>query len=145
MVSAGHALNALPQRATANVNCRMFPGRTADETQAVLAQVIADPRVSIEQRKKDKPIAVPPPLDPRIVGPAESLMAKYFPGVPLVPTVLTAATDAVYLSGIPTYGAPGLWGDPDGNGTHGLNERIEVRALYTGRDYLTDLVRALSK
>ena len=72
-------------------------------------------------------------------------MAKYFPGVPLVPSMLTGATDAVYLKDIPAYGVPGLWVDPDGNGTHGLNERIEVRALYTGRDYLTDLVRALSK
>jgi len=145
LVNAGHALNALPQRATANVNCRMFPGRTAEETQAALTQVIADPRVGIEQRKKDKPIAVPPPLDPKIAGPAEALMAKYFPGVPMVPSILTGATDAVYLKDIPTYGVPGLWVDPDGNGTHGLNERIEVRALYTGRDYLTDLVRALSK
>jgi acetylornithine deacetylase/succinyl-diaminopimelate desuccinylase-like protein len=145
LTEAGHALNALPQRATANVNCRMFPGRTAEETQAALERVIGNPNVKIVSRVTDKPIAVPPPLDPKIVAPAEALLAKYHPGVPMMPSMSTGATDAVYLKGIPTYGVPGTWGDPDGNGTHGLNERIEVRALYTGRDYLTDLVKVLAK
>ena len=146
LVDAGHALNALPQRATANVNCRMFPGRTSDETQAVLTQVIGDPKITIEQRVKDKPIAIQPPLDPLIMKPVESLAAKYFPGVPVIPTMSTGATDGVYLEavGIPTYGVPSIWGDPDGNGTHGLNERVEVKALYTARDYLFDLVKALA-
>jgi acetylornithine deacetylase/succinyl-diaminopimelate desuccinylase-like protein len=147
LVSAGHALNALPQRATANVNCRMFPGRTAAETQAALAAAIGNPAVKIETRVKDKPIAAPPPLDPKITGPVEKLAAKYFPGVPVVPSMSTGATDGVYIgaAGIPTYGVPGLWDDPDGNGTHGLNERMEARSLYVGRDYLTDLVKALAK
>ena len=146
LVDAGHALNALPQRATANVNCRMFPGRTSAETMATLAQVIGDPRIAIEERVKDKPIAIQPPLDPRIMGPVEKLATKYFPGVPVVPTMSTGATDGVYLEavGIPTYGVPSIWGDPDGNGTHGLNERVEVKALYTARDYLFDLVKALA-
>lgn len=146
LVEAGHALNALPQRATANVNCRMFPGRTSDETQAVLTRVIGDPEVRIEQRVKDKPIARQPPLDPRIVKPAEVLVAKYYPGVPLIPTMSTGATDGVYMEavGIPTYGVPGYWTDPDGNGTHGLDERIEVASLYTGRDLLFDLVKVLA-
>lgn len=146
LVNAGHALNALPQRATANVNCRMFPGRTADETQRLLAAAIGNPAITIKQRVKDKPIAKAPPLDPAIVGPAEKLLAKHFPGVPFLPTMLTGATDGVYLEavGIPTYGVPGTWLDPDGNGLHGLNERIEVASLYQGRDYLTDLVKALA-
>ena len=144
MVDAGHALNALPQRATANVNCRMFPGRTSEETQAALIKAIADPKVSVDLRLKDKPIATPPPLDPAIVGPAEKLVQKYYPGVPLIPTMSTGATDGVYMEavGIPTYGVPGYWVDPDGNGTHGLNERMEVRSLLTGRAFLYDLVKA---
>jgi acetylornithine deacetylase/succinyl-diaminopimelate desuccinylase-like protein len=146
MVDAGHALNALPQRATANVNCRMFPGRTADETKAALAAAIANPAIAIEERVKDKPVAIQPPLDPRIMGPVEKLAAKYYPGVAVVPTMSTGATDGVYLEavGIPVYGVPSVWTNPDGNGTHGLNERVEVRALYTARDYLYDLVRDLS-
>ena len=146
LVEAGHALNALPQRASANVNCRMFPGRTSAETMATLVQVIGDPGIAIEERVKDKPIAIQPPLDPKIMGPVEKLAAKYFPGVPVVPTMSTGATDGVYLEavGIPVYGVPSVWGDPDGNGTHGLNERVEAKALYTARDYLFDLVKALA-
>ncbi|MCJ2180655.1 M20/M25/M40 family metallo-hydrolase [Novosphingobium album (ex Hu et al. 2023)] len=146
MVDAGHALNALPQRAEANVNCRMFPGRTAEETQAALVKAIDDPRVTVELRVKDKPIASPPPLDPKITGPVEKIAEKYFPGVPVIPAMSTGATDGVYFGalGIPVYGVPSVWVDPDGNGIHGLNERVEVRALYTARDYLYDLVKAVA-
>ncbi len=89
-------------------------------------------------------IAIAPPLDPKIIGPAEALVAKYFPGVPLIPSMSTGATDGIFLEaiGIPVYGAPGGWGDPDGNGAHGLNERRSVRSVYIGRDFLTDLVKA---
>ena len=146
LVDGGHALNALPQTVTANVNCRMFPGRTADETQAALERAIGNPKVKVEQRVKGKPIAKAPPMDPAIIGPMEQLSAKHFPGVPVIPNMATGATDALYLAavGIPTYGVPGAWADPDGNGAHGLNERIGVKSLYAGRDYLFDLVKALS-
>lgn len=146
MIEGGHALNALPQTVRANVNCRLFPGRTAAETQAVLEQVVANPAIRIEQRVKDKPIALPPPLDPKIIGPMERLNAKHFPGVPLVPAISTGATDGLYLAavGIPVYGIPGLWRDPDNNGVHGLNERIEARALYQGRDYMAELISELA-
>lgn len=146
MIDGGHALNALPQNVTANVNCRMFPGRSAEETRTALAKAIGNPGVKIEERVKDKPIAKAPPLDPKIVGPMEKLAAKHFPGIPVIPSMSTGATDAVYLgaTGIPTYGVPGPWTDPDGNGTHGLNERIEIRSLYAGRDYLFELVQVLS-
>ncbi len=146
LVDAGHALNALPQRATANVNCRMFPGRTSAETKAALAAAIGDPGITIVERVTDKPIALPPTLDPKIMGPVETLAKKYFPGVPVIPSMSTGATDAVYTGavGIPTYGVPSVWTNPDGNGTHGLNERVEKRALYTARDYLYDLIGALA-
>ncbi|OYX95367.1 MAG: peptidase M20 [Novosphingobium sp. 17-62-19] len=144
LVDAGHALNALPQRAEANVNCRMFPGRTTEETQAILEKVVANPALKLVPKVLGKPIAVVPPMDPAIVGPIEKLAAKHFPGVLVLPTMLTGATDAVYLKGIPTYGVPGAWLDPDGNGIHGLNERIEVQSLYKAREYLTDLVKALA-
>ncbi len=79
-----------------------------------------------------------------MVEPARKLVAKYFPGVPLVPVMANGYTDATFLGavGIPTYGVPGMWGDTDGNGVHGLNERLEVAALYTGRDFLGELVAA---
>jgi acetylornithine deacetylase/succinyl-diaminopimelate desuccinylase-like protein len=147
MIDGGHALNALPQRVEANVNCRIFPGHTPAETMEHLAKAIGNPAVSIELARKDKPLATSPPLDPAIIGPMEKLSAKYFPGVPVIPAMSTGATDGLYMSavGIPTYGVPGPWGDPDGNGVHGLNERAEVRAVYVGRDYLFDLVKALAQ
>jgi len=144
MVTAGHALNALPQRATANVNCRMFPGNTTAQTQAGLVAAIGDATVTVAPRVLGKPIAKVPPFDPAVTGPMEKLAAKHFPGVPVIPSMLAGATDGVYLGliGIPAYGPPGLWKDTDNNGVHGLNERIEVLSLMKGRDYLYDLVRA---
>lgn len=144
LLSGGHANNALPQRATANVNCRIFPGETVEQTRAALVAAIADPAVSVALVAPIRPLAVQPPLDPSIVGPAEKLVARYFPGVPLVPSMSTGATDGIFLEaiGIPVYGVPGGWTDPDGNGVHGLNERHSVQSVFVGRDFLTDLIKA---
>jgi acetylornithine deacetylase/succinyl-diaminopimelate desuccinylase-like protein len=143
LLDGGHANNALPQRAGANINCRIFPGETVESTRQALETAIGDPRVKVTVEVPERPLAIPPPLDPHIIGPAEKLVAKYFPGVPLVPSMSTGATDGIYLEaiGIPVYGAPGGWGDPDGNGTHGLNERRSVRSVLVGRDFLTELVK----
>ena len=132
-----------PQRAGANINCRIAPGETVDGTQAALARVIGDPKVTIAQVPPVRPLAVSPPLDPRIIGPMEALAKKYFPGVPMTPVMSAGATDGIFLEavGIPVYGVPGIFGETDGNGAHGLNERIRVRSLYEGRDYLFDLVK----
>ena len=143
LLEGGHANNALPQRAAANVNCRILPGETVEDTRAALEQIVADPGVKVTLVPPIRPLAAPPPLDPKVIGPAEKLVAKYFPGVPLIPTMSTGATDGIYLEaiGIPVYGVPGEWADPDGNGVHGLNERLAVRAVYTARDFLTELVK----
>ncbi len=107
-------------------------------------QALAGDKVKVTLNPPVRPLAVPPPLDPKIIDPAKRLAAKYFPGMPLVPLMSTGATDGIFLQaiGIPVYGAPGLFLDADGNGMHGLNERIRIDSLYTGRDYLTELVRA---
>lgn len=147
MIDGGHALNALPQHVETNVNCRLFPGHTPTDIRDQLVGIIGNSGISIDLARKDKPLARTPPLDPAIIGPMEKLSAKYFPGVPVIPSMSTGATDGLYMSavGIPTYGVPGAWGDPDGNGVHGLNERLEVRAVYIGRDYLFELVKALAE
>lgn len=142
MLAAGHAVNALPQRAVATVNCRIAPGEDADTTKATLEKAIADPKIAVALVGRLRPVAVVPPLTPKIMAPAEALVKRYFPGVPLIPIMSTGATDATYMTGIPTYGVPGPWGDPDGNGAHGLNERHAVKSAYVARDFLTDLVKA---
>jgi acetylornithine deacetylase/succinyl-diaminopimelate desuccinylase-like protein len=143
LLDGGHANNALPQRAGANINCRIFPGETVDGTLAALKTVIGDPGVKISVTPPLRPLAVAPPLDPKIMGPAGTLVKKYLPGVPLVPKLFAATTDGIFPEavGIPVYGVPGYWTDPDGNGTHGLNERRSIRSVYVGRDFLTELVK----
>ena len=142
LLNAGHAENALPQRATANVNCRIFPGETVDGTLAQL-QRLAGPNVKVTANQPVRPTAIPPTLDPKIIGPAKAVAAKYFPGLPLLPTMSTGATDGIFLEaiGIPVYGVPGVFGEQDGNGAHGLNEKLRAASLYKGRDYLFDLVK----
>ena len=144
LLDGGHANNALPQRAGALVNCRIFPGVAYEDVRKTLAEVIGDPRMTVTKVDDRGPIATPPPLTKAMLEPADKLVAKYYPGVPLVPMMSTGATDGIYFGaiGIPSYGPPGLYGDPDGNGAHGLNERAIVKSVYTGRDMLTELVRA---
>ena len=147
LLDGGHAENALPQRAGVNINCRIFPGETVEGTMATLAKVIGDDKVKITANQERGPVAVPPPLDPKVIEPAKAMVAKYYPGIPLIPTMSTGATDGVFLEaiGIPVYGVPGSWGEPDGGGVHGLNERKGVRSVYVARDFLNDLVKSYAE
>ena len=142
LLDGGHANNALPQRAGANINCRIFPGNDVEAIRAELEKAIGDPKMKVTLVQPIRPAAVPPALDPKIVGPAEKMVAKYYPGVPLIPTMSTGGTDGIYLEtiGIPSYGPPGLYNIGD-SGAHGLNERSLVAAVYKGRDFLFDLVK----
>jgi acetylornithine deacetylase/succinyl-diaminopimelate desuccinylase-like protein len=144
MMEAGHATNALPQRARANVNCRIFPGTTAEQVRDVLVKTVEDPKISITMEAARSPVAkIPPPLTPQIMDPIKTVAAQIWPGVPVIPVLTAGATDGAFLTpvGIPTYGVTGMFGDPDGNGVHGLNERIRTASLYNGRDFLYDLVK----
>jgi len=144
LLDGGHAANALPQRAGANINCRIFPGHSIESIKDELAKVIGDPGVTVTQLPPKRPAPPAPPLDPKIIGPMQKLVDKYWPGLKVIPSMANGYTDATFLGavGIPTYGIPGMWGDPDGNGAHGLNERMEVKSVYVGRDYMFDLVKA---
>jgi acetylornithine deacetylase/succinyl-diaminopimelate desuccinylase-like protein len=137
MVTAGHAPNALPQRATANVNCRILPGVAVAEVQAQLEQVFADSGIKVTTVGDADP-STPPPLNEAVLAPARKVAATLWPGVPLIPAMATGATDGRFTNaaGTPTYGLSGMFGDPDGGGTHGLNERIRVKSLYDGRTFL---------
>ena len=143
LINGGHANNALPQRATANINCRIFPGTTTEQVAARLTELAADPQVKVTALDARSTVAAALPLTPAILGPIEREAAKHFPGVPVVPQLEIGATDAAFLTpvGIPTYGFTGMFFDPDGSRLHGLNERIRSRSLYEGRDMLFDLVK----
>jgi acetylornithine deacetylase/succinyl-diaminopimelate desuccinylase-like protein len=143
MLDAGHATNALPQRARANVNCRIYPGESSESVRQVLEKVAADSAVKVTTLETRGPPSVVPPLTREIMAPIEKVSARFYPGVPVLPILQPGATDGQFLSpaGIPTYGINGLFLDPDLGGIHGLNERVRVQSLYDGRDFLYELVK----
>ena len=145
MLDAGHATNALPQRARAVVNCRILPGEPVDAVRNTLTQVIDNSRISITP-DGTAVLSPPPPLTAEIMQPVEAITAQMWPGVPVIPLMLVAATDGRFLNnaGIPTYGISGMFRTSEGNGVHGLNERFRVKSLYEGQTFLDRLVRALA-
>jgi acetylornithine deacetylase/succinyl-diaminopimelate desuccinylase-like protein len=143
MLDAGHATNALPQRARANVNCRIFPGVEREDVLMKLEELAADPEVKVstlEIRNQNPPV---PPLTPQVLGPVQKLAAEYFPGVPVVPVLQAGATDGAFFNaiGIPTYGIMPIFIGPDLGHVHGLNEYVSVDSLMTGRAFLYRLVQ----
>jgi len=143
MLDAGHAQNALPQRARANINCRIFPGVSPENVQAKLRELIGDPDVQVTTLERRGPSSPPPPLTPQVLGPVQKLAAQFWPGVPVLPILQPGATDGQYLNaaGIPTYGIEPLFLPPDLGNIHGLNEYVSVEALLQCRDFLYQLVR----
>ena len=145
MVSAGHAPNALPQRATANVNCRILPTDDPAEVQRTLERVINDASVRVTPVGAPKP-SPPSPLKPEIMEPISRITQEMWPGVAVVPVMSTGATDGLYFrqAGIPIYGVSGLFGDMDDVRAHGRDERMGVKEFYDGQEFLWWLVNALS-
>jgi acetylornithine deacetylase/succinyl-diaminopimelate desuccinylase-like protein len=146
LMDAGHATNALPQRARANVNCRIFPGVAIEDVRQMLARVLADAKITVTTVLPSDPVVLPPPLTAAIMKPIEQVTRQVYPGIEVVPVLQAAGTDAIYLAeaGIPTYGLSGMFVDPDLSNIHGLNERIRVQSLYDGRDFLFSLVKLFS-
>lgn len=143
MIEGGHAENALPQRARANVNCRILRGTTIEAVQEQLRRLVADEGIRI-YLQGDRGITSPvPPLTPQVLEPARLVAGRIWPGVPLVPTMTPGATDGWLLNsaGIPTYGLSGLFHDAGGSRAHGLNERIRVKSVLDGRRFLHEVVR----
>jgi acetylornithine deacetylase/succinyl-diaminopimelate desuccinylase-like protein len=144
-LEAGHADNALAQTARATVNCRIRPDQPIAEVEQTLGRIIADNQVKITP--KGRPVLSPPsPIDPQIMQTIETLAAKFWPGVPVIPTMSGGYTDSRWLrnAGIPSYGISGLFTDPARNGVHGLNEQIGVKQLYDGKEFLYRLVKQLA-
>ena len=146
MLDAGHATNALPQRARANINCRIFPGVSAETVRAKLEELVADPAVKVTTLEIRGPSSPPPPLTPAILGPVEKLTKEFFPGIPVLPVLQAGATDGQFLtaSGIPTYGIGALFMGPDLGHIHGLNEYVNVKSLLDSREFLYKLVKIYS-
>ena len=142
-LDAGHAPNALPQRATATLSCRVLQGHTPEEVQAELQRALGDAQIQVEIVRRRQG-SRPPQLTRAIMGPVENLVAQMWPGTPIVPVMTVGATDGRFLNnaGIPTYGMSGMFAAPGESNAHGLNEKLRVQSLYEGRDFLNAIVRA---
>jgi len=145
LLNGGHAENALPQTATATINCRIFPGVAPEQVQAELAKV-AGPDVQVAMLNKFGDGTLPSPLTREIVDAYTSAVHARHPGVPIIPEMTPGATDGGRLraNGIPTYGVDGLWRvDPDDMRAHGADERILIEAFHADLDHWYDLIRAI--
>ena len=147
-LAGGHAYNALPQTATANVNCRMAPTSSVEVVRATLARVIADTGIKISfatGQRPDFPASVPP-IEPAVLTVTTELTKKMWGDIPVVPTMSTGATDGHYLraAGIPTYGVSGLFSLPGESNAHGRDEKMRVKSFYDGQRFLYELVKRIA-
>ena len=144
MIDGGHAPNALPQRVQATVNCRILPGEPVRDVENTLHRVFADDGIAIAPIGRTT-LSPPSPLKADIMTAVESIAGAMFPGVPVIPVMSAGGTDGRFLNndGIRTYGVSGMF-NPAETGTHGLNERFRVAALYEGQEFLYRLAKALS-
>jgi acetylornithine deacetylase/succinyl-diaminopimelate desuccinylase-like protein len=144
-LEGGHAPNALPQLAAANVNCRILPQDSAENVLKVLKSVVADDQVLVTI-KLDEGAAPASPLRPDVMKAFTRITDTMWPGVTTVPSMATGASDGRYLraAGIPTYGVQGFFGDRDDVRSHGRDERMLVRSFYEGQTFLYEIVKALS-
>jgi acetylornithine deacetylase/succinyl-diaminopimelate desuccinylase-like protein len=146
-LDGGHALNALPQTAGANVNCRILPSQALDDVVASLKRAIADDQVTLTVSGAAPAPGPDSPLRPDVVEAAQRATDALWPGVPVVPIMVMGATDGRSLrkAGIPTYGIQGIFYETADLRFHGRDERVPVRSLYEGQRFLYDVVKALSR
>jgi len=144
----GHAYNALPQSATANVNCRMVPTSSSAEVRATLARVIADTGIKITNTQPTEPDFPKStlPIDPTVLAATTEITKSMFGDIPVVPTMSTGATDSHYFRavGIPSYGISGIFSTPGETNAHGRDEKLRVKSYYDGLEFLDQLVRRLA-
>jgi len=144
-LNGGHAENALPQRARANVNCRIMPEHDPAEVQRTLEGLARPFGVTVTPVQPPRP-SRPSPLTPEVLEPIERITEQLWPGVKVVPVMSSGATDGLYLrnAGIPVYGVSGIFGDMNDSRAHGRDERIKAEWFFEGQEFLYRLVRALS-
>jgi acetylornithine deacetylase/succinyl-diaminopimelate desuccinylase-like protein len=154
-LNAGHANNALPQRAEANVNCRILPGHSLEEIRLDLVRILADPKIEVRyvandgqlmDHAEDRKTYAPPPLRPDVMEPLDRVVQQIWPGVPVVPTMATGASDSIYTNaaGMVTYGISGDAVDRDDIRAHGRDERLGVESFYTGVDFFYRYLKAVT-
>ncbi len=145
-LAGGHAVNALPQTASAGVNCRLVPGDTQENVETAIRQVLADPKIEMARvyPTQANPLS---PVAGELMGTVEKVARQFWPGLPVVPVMETGGTDGRHLrvTGIPTYGVAAIFNDMADIRAHGKDERISVEAFYQGADFSYEMVKALGR
>jgi acetylornithine deacetylase/succinyl-diaminopimelate desuccinylase-like protein len=145
IVAAGHAPNALPQRAEANVNCRILPGHTPGEVRKQLVAVFAEPKLKVVldaesgiNGGENEVSVTPPPLNKEVFDTLRSVTGRMFPGTPIIPEMETGASDSkiTMAAGIPSYGFSGMGIDQDDDRAHGQDERLGVESYFAGVEFM---------
>jgi acetylornithine deacetylase/succinyl-diaminopimelate desuccinylase-like protein len=155
MLSGGHAPNALPQRAEANVNCRIFPGHSQEEIRLRLVEMFNDPTLTVRYRSdageladhgSDRKAMAPPPLRTDVMESLRKVAGKLWPGAPVIPIMETGSSDSIYTmyAGIPSYGINGVAVDRDDVRMHGKDERLKIESYYTGVEFYYQFLKALT-
>ena len=140
-IEGGHANNALPQLARAVVNCRILPGLPGADVEAVIRRLAGE---KVQVTVLEAPIASPPStLTPEMLSRIEPLVARHWPGVPVIPLMQAGATDGMYTrsGGIPTYGVSAIPENPEDVRAHGKDERVGVEPFYTATQFWLELMR----
>ncbi|WP_260928745.1 M20/M25/M40 family metallo-hydrolase [Novosphingobium sp. 9] len=148
MVNGGHALNALPQSVTANINCRIFPGHTREEIMAELQKVVADPAIKVTDATGDFSVASPAsPMRKDFTAAVDKAMAKAWPNVAIFPVQASGASDSMWFRalGVDSYGASPFFIKASDDFSHGLNERLPLVDITPGVTYFLTLIPELSK
>ena len=144
-LSGGHAENALPQLASAVINCRILPGESPEKVRAKLTELIANDKIQMTSLW-DGVTSSPSPLLPELFDRVENISSQMWPGIVVTPIMSAGATDGLYLrnAGIPTYGVTGMFFDINDTRAHGMDERILIESFFEGQEFLYRLVRQLS-
>ncbi|AQR73824.1 M20/M25/M40 family metallo-hydrolase [Sphingomonas sp. LM7] len=147
MANAGHATNALPQRATANINCRIFPGTPIAQVQAKLAELVADPAVKVVKVESGSVPSDASPLRPELMKVIAKAVHARFPEAPVVPVMSSGATDSMWFrgKGVPSYGVSPLFMKSSDSFAHGLNERIPVGEIAPAITFYKRVISELAK
>jgi acetylornithine deacetylase/succinyl-diaminopimelate desuccinylase-like protein len=154
-LAAGHANNALPQTATANVNCRIFPGHSREEIRQELVKIVGDPKVTVGYVKIDGSVTPTAPNEQQlppvalrddVMKPLREISAEFWPGIPVVPDMAIGASDSryAYAAGIPSFGIQGIALDNNDIRAHGKDERLPVQSFETGVQFYYRYLKALT-
>jgi acetylornithine deacetylase/succinyl-diaminopimelate desuccinylase-like protein len=155
MLSGGHAANALPGRAEANVNCRIFPGHSQEEIRSSLVKLFNDPKLTVRYRGdngelmdhgSDRKAMAPPPLRDDVMNSLRRVAEKLWPGATVLPIMEAGASDSIHTmnAGIPSYGISGVAIEREDDRAHGRDERVRIDAYYTGVEFYYLFLKALT-